>query len=360
MRWVGPRASRVRSMNCSDMRMPPSPSVMRVVHLLEERRPARRAGRRRSGTPTAGGCGRTGPAANGPARSNSWRSGCRARAGRRARTWRSMSKSGSSRHSGGARRPSAGTTRWRRRGTTWPAVRACRRAEPVEVGRPIEQRDVAEAAREVRVLLDVPHDGLDVRHAALVVHGAVCHRPSGYVAARRHRANVRRPAGPAGPEVSAGCEVCLNSLSSGQPVEQVDDALDRAPGELGVAAGRSMRRTNAAWSPTMNVGTPQTSWLGRRRPRAPCARSRAAAPVAISANTASASTPAPSRTRAHDRLVADAGAVDVAGGEEGRGARRGTRRGTGRAPRRRPAGRAGRCRRRASPRCRRSPSSTCT
>ena len=149
------------------------------------------------------------------------------------RTWRHTSKSGSVRHSGGARRPSAGTHALAQAGHHGGGVRHAG-AEAVEVGRPVEQRDVGEARREVRILLEVPHQGLEVRHAALVVHGAVCHRPSGYEAARRH-GQMTPPDGTGRSGGQRGMEVCLNSLSSGYPVSRSRMRSIVRPGQLAVA-----------------------------------------------------------------------------------------------------------------------------
>ena len=116
-------------MNCSDRRMPPSPSVIVWCIFCTQGRPAARRARRRARTPTAGGCGRAGPARTGrPGRTAGAR--CPGSGRARWRTWRSMSKSGSSCHSGGAMRPSAGTTRWCRRGIRSTACSIRRRNRP--------------------------------------------------------------------------------------------------------------------------------------------------------------------------------------------------------------------------------------
>ena len=53
----------------------------------------------------------------------------------------------------------------------------------------------------------------------------------------------------------------LELVELGPAVEQVEDPLDRGRDGAGAsAAGRSIRRTKTAWSPTMKVGTPHTWW----------------------------------------------------------------------------------------------------
>ena len=132
-------------------------------------------------------------------------------------------------------------------------------------------------------------------------------------------------------------EVCLNSLSSGQLASRSTTRSTVAVATARVALGRSMRRTNTAWSPAMNVGTPNTSWSAtaalvlladrlERRAGGDLGEHR----VGVDALLAAA------RSR-DDLVLRELAALRRGGRRRARGARRGTRRGTSRGRRCRPA-----------------------
>ena len=119
-------------------------------------------------------------------------------------------------------------------------------------------------------------------------------------------------------------------------------------------SGRSMSRTKAVWSSTMNVGTPHTWW-----------RSTASVCSALTSGEGLAGgdlvehgvgvDAVAGQHLAEEGLVAQRLALVVAEGEQRRCGRRGTARGTSRARPRRPGGPAARCRARARPRRRPRP-----
>ena len=86
------------------------------------------------------------------------------------------------------------------------------RTEPVEVGRPVEDRQRGERRREVRILLEAPHQPLGVAHPAV----------------GRPRPDPPTPPigrGDAARPGQRGIDVCLNSLRSGH-ADVVEHALD--------------------------------------------------------------------------------------------------------------------------------------
>ena len=287
-----------------------------VVHLLDEGALAVREAVDDAGTPRAVGSGRRGPGRTGW-RGRRGRGGCPAREGDVAHVV-ARSRSGSSHHSGGARRPSAGTTRWRRRGTVDRHAHAGG-AEPLEVeGRSrmlmlpkVDERNGSFSRFHIIASTS------DMRRSARTLgvgHVARLRHPSlgpcrGSEAVRRGR-----PGGPPGGGQRPR-EVCLNSLSWGQPVSMSSDPLDGArrvgvvggelhePHERSAVAGDERRD-----APHVVAATP---------PRGPCAPSSRGPPSAIAAHTGSASTPASSSSVA-DRLgVPEGAAVDVAQVEQG-------------------------------------------
>ena len=343
-RWVALRRRGVRSRYCSDMRTPPTPSVSVWWKRW-------RSAPRPSGSPSTarnshrGRVRSNGSWAKATARSQS-ASSVPGSGRATARTWQHMSKSGSVRHSGGARRPSAGDHALAQAGHHGGGVRHAD-AQAVEVERPIEQRDVGEARREVRILLEVPHDGLEVRHArssctgrSAIARQATRRRPAW--------ANDAAPTGPAEPGGQRGMEVCLNSLSSGYPVARsrmrsiARRASSPSPAESvheahehGLVADDERGDAPHVWSSAAASCSLRTVSSGaRRRSRRTPRRRRRRGPRARRARSASS------------RCLA----VHVAGVEERRGARPGRRRGSGHGPRRPHAGRAGRSRRRVGPR----------
>ena len=107
--------------------------------------------------------------------------------------------------------------------------------EPGEVRSSVQQGELEERGAEAGILLDRPHERLGVAHAAFESERPLRHRFETYL----------------------GIEVCLNSLSSGQPVSRSRMwsivVRARSPSPL----GRSMTRTNTALPSAMNVGTPK-------------------------------------------------------------------------------------------------------
>ena len=198
--------------------------------------------------------------------------------------------------------------------------------------------DVGDRRAEVRVLLEVPHQRLDVGHPSVGAHLAVTAHASDATRAVPRRDRQR------------GIEVCLNSLSSGQP-----SSRSRTRSMVRVAcapspSGRSIRRTKAAWSPTDEGGdAPDLVVLGGA-PRAPAdglegvaGGDRGEHGVGVDAL----------RGRARPARRPRRG-----GGRRGRGGartrprgRRGSARDAGRGRPRRPGGRGARCRRASGPRC---------
>ena len=153
-----------RSRNCIDIRRLPSPSAMVwCIFWMSAARPPLKpsttknshSGRVRSkGRPRSAWPDRTAGAAI-PARE-----GRRGGRGSRCRTRGRPPRSAAVRLTG------AGWTRWRRRGTV-QAGPLQPGAEAVEVGRPVEDRDVGEGRGEVRILLEAPHQALGVAHPAV-------------------------------------------------------------------------------------------------------------------------------------------------------------------------------------------------
>ena len=148
---------------------------------------------------------------------------------------------------------------------------------------------MANVDAEVRVLLEAPHQGLDVGHPR---------RRTAAVGPCRPHATLGDGAAPWTPGGrQRGMRGVLELVELGPAVEQVERPARRCGGRRSPSpSGRCMKRTNTAWSPTMNVGTPHTSWLGDVPVCSPATVS-SGRPVAISANTASASTPCRPRAR---------------------------------------------------------------
>ena len=222
-------------MNCSDMRMPPSPSVIVWCIFCTRRRAAALERRRRARTPTAGGCGRTGPARSCDAEVEQLALGAR-------RGQRDVAQvvvdvevgvvvplgRGEAAERGDDPLVQAGDA-------VDHAARRRRRRRSMSAGWS-RMRDAAERRAQERVLLDVPHHRLDVGHAPVAAHLALApgapsarcavsvvsgHRPCG-------QGIPRAPSGRRAGRRAAqrGMRGVLELVELGPAREQVDEALD--------------------------------------------------------------------------------------------------------------------------------------
>ena len=180
---MGSVASRARSMNCSDRRMPPSPSVMAWCSFwtIAARPPSRPS------TTTNSHSGRVrsnGSCTIAAARSSSWRIEPGAGQGHPAEVVVEVEV--------GVvpplRRGQAAERRDHPLAQAGDAGHRPLQAGPqaVGVGRLVEDGDVGDRGAEVRVLLEVPHQGLDVGHPPVGAQG-----PFGAAGGHRGDASAR-------------------------------------------------------------------------------------------------------------------------------------------------------------------------
>ena len=224
-------------------------------------------------------CDRAGRARTQLARSRSWRSVPGAGRATR-RTWRSMSKSGSSAQIGVPSPVGLGWTRQPSRGNGVHG-RLHARPQAIEVRWAIEDRDCTERRRQERILLDPPHQRLGVAH--LAVGNDDPGRLIGHLLSL-----PRRPATASG-EVDASQEAAGQESehgAGGHPGDDVGTVVDRArrpatrrrwwpssttagPAVARPSPSTRWRRTPPSWrdrmgTTTSSVGAPES---GRRRTR---------------------------------------------------------------------------------------------
>ncbi len=165
-------SSRSKSRNCSDSCTPPSPSaIVWCSFWIRAAAAALQAVDDEELPQRAGAVERVGDDQGGQVeqlahRRRAWAGRCGAR-GSRCRTRGRRPTTAAVRLTG------VGCTRWRSRGTRrrGPLHAA---QEAVDVGPAVEDRDVGERRREVRVLLQPPHQALGVAHARVELRGP-CH-----------------------------------------------------------------------------------------------------------------------------------------------------------------------------------------
>jgi hypothetical protein len=287
----GSGPSRSRSMNSNDMRMPPLPSVMVWWSFCT-------MAARPSGSPSITVNSHRGRSVSKGARA---RSVARARAsastapGGRVthRRWWSRSKSGSSCHAG-VTGPNPGyhpppQARHHPAGPPQPS------AEALLVRRPVEEADVGEVRRQVRVGLEGPHQRLEVAHPLAARVGSVTHGSTlvpplawsvGLVAGSRSssrrvsrgafgaqhlvrpgRSSLRCGARAASAPLAGVARMLRTSRTANAADDGDDDGVRPTPGVSGWAGARPARRCGR----TRRPGRPRRS--RRRRggsARAPC------------------------------------------------------------------------------------------